>query len=221
MQVTFTGLDATTPVTAVDEILDKYPWVEFAILVGTQSGRVGYKRFPSLGIIQNWKLTSWCEHRLAIHLCGTYSRCANTVKDPRHTLELVDGFSRVQINGHHYDSSYVIPFAEQANVGRVILQHRRDFNNVPIIHPKIEYLYDKSGGRGIANIRQWPKPIPGKRCGYAGGINIHNISHVLAFVGEHPNSEIWIDMESGIRTWDNWLDIEMVSQICDRIEEAK
>ena len=83
-------------------------------------------------------------------------------------------------------------------------------------HPRIEYLFDESGGRGKRG--DWPDPwpvLPGMRCGYAGGLGPDNVDEALEFVERHPDARIWLDMESGVRTND-WMDLEKVEAVCQK-----
>ena len=96
-------------------------------------------------------------------------------------FSLCEGFGRVQLNLHagywrpgrdlQRNIERVMDFSHQVVVAAnhlsnkgsaksVILQHRSDWQNVPLIpdpfffrgYPHIEYLWDKSGGRGQDSI---------------------------------------------------------------------
>jgi len=68
------------------------------------------------------------------------------------------------------------------------------FNN------RILPLFDASGGRGIQR-GGWPSPIENTVCGYAGGIGPENVEKILQRLSNVvEDSEIWICMESGIRS---------------------
>ena len=61
-----------------------------------------------------------------------------------------------------------------------------------------------AGFRGIAP-DHWPPPLAGHFCGYAGGLNPDNIDRHLDLMRDAAGDElVWIDMESGIRTNDNF-----------------
>jgi hypothetical protein len=60
-------------------------------------------------------------------------------------------------------------------------------------------LYDGSGGRGVSPDKWFP-PLPGKRCGYAGGLGLDNIKDELIDIKRvADNAPVWIDMESSLR----------------------
>ena len=81
----------------------------------------------------------------------------------------------------------------------------------------LEYLYDKSGGRGQSSFHQWPEPSGTlERMGYAGGIGPDTIDNALKFVERYPEHRLWIDMENRVRTEDGYLDLDKVRQVCER-----
>ena len=219
-KVTFTGVDDQTDLDRLYELGLKYPKAEFGVLVGSQ---VGSGIFPTRSTVKG--LRGQPQIQTAIHLCGSYSRAIlNYVDSATSIMQLCSGFSRTQLNfprrtnlrtiGVEKD---VIYFAEQIKCNRLILQHRDDWYEVPIIHDSIEYLYDTSEGRGRESFDEWPIPnheLP--RYGYAGGIGLHNIERVIEFDRTYPDHRFWFDMEGQIRT-DGWYDLDIVEAICEKV----
>lgn len=88
-----------------------------------------------------------------------------------------------------------------------------------------QVLHDASGGRGVAP-GAWPRPIAGVVTGYAGGINPGNVIQVLydvqATIGD---GYTWIDMESGVRTEDDRMNMpairHMLAEIAGHIQDNK
>ena len=80
---------------------------------------------------------------------------------------------------------------------------------------KMSFLLDASGGRGIDT------PInivtsPGIHIGYAGGIGPDNVEMKLRKLLEYPSNEsFWIDMETHVRTDDDWLDLDKVERVLE------
>ena len=105
-------------------------------------------------------------------------------------------------------------FAGQTGTRSVILQHRADWNEIPVDHPKIEYLFDLSEGRGEEGFEHWPDPPEGRRVGYAGGLGPHNIKTALEFAARHPDARIWFDMERNVRDRDYRFDLGKVREVC-------
>lgn len=106
-----------------------------------------------------------------------------------------------------------ILFAFENPNREIILQYNK--SNKQVINQfqngfpeNINILYDASGGRG-AEIKEILPPFD-NFTGYAGGINEKNIDGICKLITDHPdNSNVWIDMESGVRT-DDFLDLEKV-----------
>jgi hypothetical protein len=76
---------------------------------------------------------------------------------------------------------------------------------------KVSALFDKSGGAGILPT-EWPELLNGIKCGYAGGLSPENLEEQIKLI-EHKawSSEIWIDMETHVRSdEDAVLDLEKV-----------
>ena len=82
-------------------------------------------------------------------------------------------------------------------------------------HTNVRVLYDKSGGTG--KLGEYVRPHPSIFSGYAGGYNPDNIMEEMKkleqIVGD---KEIWIDMESGIRT-NNEFDLDKCKRVYDLV----
>ena len=58
-----------------------------------------------------------------------------------------------------------------------------------------------------------PQFIEGKLCGYAGGISPDTIENVLQSLDHNVLGLTWIDMESGVRDDNDYLDLDKVEFI--------
>ena len=229
--LTFTGVDAKTPMDSLRKIAEKYPRVEFGVLLGDRTGGEA-PIFPPMDTVNELKAKGrQMGFKTSIHLCGIFAR--ETLKSLENASEflsdLVDGFDRVQVNLHP-DSftpgitpnqllsgvKRISQFAESITPDRVILQQRASWASVPTIHQKIEYLYDRSEGGGIDGIDDWPRPSPElPRMGYSGGIGPDTIGRAMAFVDKHKDARLWLDMEGRIRTHEGFLDMGAVEAVCE------
>ena len=64
----------------------------------------------------------------------------------------------------------------------------------------------------------WPRPSdPARRWGYAGGLGPANIGQAVAFVEEFRSLRLWLDMESNVRTSNDWLDLDKVRAVCGAV----
>ena len=233
-RLTFTGIDEQTPFGQIAALVDRYPRVEFGVLVGDSTPsepQVEPTIFPSLPFVYEFAhKAAQGDWNIAIHLCGEWARAAvrqGTTSRYQAALVLCRRFNRVQINLHpdYFTPGWIEPragavigFARDVACRTVILQHRGDWCDVPVHHHKVEYLWDRSGGAGRASFEEWPRPIvhPWRRQGYAGGIGPQTIGRTLAFVDEHDSARLWLDMEGRVRR-DGLLDMAIVSRICEAV----
>ena len=215
--LTFTGLDYRTDFASIWRIGERYPRVEFAVLLGSQTGDPAARRYPDLKEVKWWRgLARKSDRPIAIHLCGRFARAGLGDGNRDEILELCRGFGRVQINASDYNQAQVEAFAEAVDCPRVILQKRQPFEADWVLpDPKVEYLFDRSGGQGLESLTNWPPPdARERRSGYAGGLNQSNIIPALEFVASLPDHRLWLDIESGVRTSNDWLQIGQVEAIC-------
>ena len=229
--LTFTGIDQETDLDHVEAIQGRHPSVEFAVLIGSQTGGSN-PIFPPMKVIRNVKRLPG---RKALHLCGVFARSAVDGYGPQldDLANLVQGFDRVQINIHAdgifppmpnaLDTGYTrtrAPFAAflAATDCQVILQHREPWETAPYWHDRVEYLFDRSEGGGREFFNEWPPPPKdGKRWGYAGGMGPANIGTALAFVKQHSGARLWLDMERNVRSSMYFLDLGKVQDVCRQV----
>ena len=214
--LTFTGVDAHTSIAAAAEMHARYPATEFAVLAGGRTERADTHRFPPRRVLDQW-LEAAAEHKLdvALHLCDRISRSIMAGADIEHTANLCSGARRVQINARNYNYHQIEEFANIVSCESVIVQHRDRFQyNMPSGHPKIEYLYDRSGGRGRTSFDSWTEPVNTRiKHGYAGGLDRSNIERALHFIRPLRTFRIWLDMESSIRDENDHFDIRKAETI--------
>ena len=217
-KLTFTGIDLWTTSWAIQDVQDEFPLTEFGILIGSKTKETAnVRRFPPFGYVENVRRLQISGYlNLAVHLCGKFSRDVTQPNgDMSRAMAMCEGFQRVQVNSVSYpDPDRIAAFADAVSCDHVILQRRRGAL-LGDIHPKVEYLFDLSGGRGAEDIGRWPVPEAGVRSGYAGGLGPSNIEKAMEFVDSHSDKRLWLDMESGVRT-DDWLDMGKVVEVCGK-----
>ena len=199
--VTFTGIDDCTDIDIVNHISEKYP-VEWGILVG---GKLSKNRYPK-NVFNKGKFPNNC----SLHVCGSL---AQEVLNKNYTniSNIIEPFSRVQINAIKYDYDIILDFYKTFNKPAII-QVRDEFPNEV---EGISYLYDKSGGKGKVSTYYPVQPIEyNSLVGYAGGIGPNNVTDVLKEINAH---NFWIDMETNIRDENDWLDLEKCLYVCEQI----
>lgn len=223
-KVTISGADNLV---SQDEMLytqHVFPFVEWGILVSTK--RMGTSRYPSL----EWIKRLDPELNISFHLCGdicrdfveggsqwmtlyiqkniSYQRLQLnfSFKEDKDYLDNLMGIAKTALNMQKYSKAIVLAYnkGSKNNLDRFI-------KGIPSAPDNIHYLYDSSGGRGT-EIKSFNPPLK-NYTGYAGGINPENILSICNSLTEmEPKDEIWIDMETGVRTGDKF-DMQKVNDV--------
>ena len=218
-KVTFTGADNNTDINALKQIQKEFSFVEWCILVSTNSGK---NRYPTEDFILELKDKGL---NLALHLCGKWSR--NILTDGCTQLRH-DFFNRYQLNFDFSNSKFEYDYYENLIKAypnkKFILQY--NVSNHSVIKKIMEnfdtsnthILYDASGGRGT-EINEIKKPFGDIYTGYAGGIKVENIDSICDKIFNHKDeyTKVWIDMESGVRTNDEF-DLDKVYKVLKRVD---
>ncbi len=107
-KVTITGADDSTPPSVLVDLSDKFPFVEWGILVS--GSQVGSPRFPSYGwLTQLATLTTSNKINMSAHICGKWVReiCngqwGNWFAQMRNHSVSPYMFDRIQLNFHAYE----------------------------------------------------------------------------------------------------------------------
>jgi len=222
-KVTITGADDKISHIDLLKLSIKYLFVEWAILFSTS--RQGQERYPSEDWIMN--LNNY-DISLSAHFCGWFS---NEVLE-KSNIDLLKNlspiFKRIQLNynfkrSKNWNIIPVIEYAKQNPDRSIIFQYNH--NNADAltelikgdIPENIHFLYDASGGNGLYNDSLfYNKPISDYYTGYAGGINCENVEDVCKMIIENnTNLNCWIDLESGVRTNNNF-DLTKVESILNK-----
>jgi phosphoribosylanthranilate isomerase len=212
--ITFTGADEKTDLFGMVELGVLYP-IEWAFLLSPK--RQGKGRYPALEFVKTAIDTL---DRIAIHICGDYSKqlieSGKTDIDDLLRSAALRSLVRVQINTAHKD----FPLAEiekwAMSIGAVpILQCRKEFPEQLTGSGFIDWLFDASGGRGISP-ESWPKPASQRLCGYAGGLSPSNAAQAVETIGS-MSSNYWIDMETGVRDENDNFSLERCLRVCEAV----
>lgn len=206
--ITFTGADDQTSIDEMVRLSAEFS-VEFGILFSRS--REGDARYPSRAWIDG---LNGRRLPIAAHVCGAYAE--EIVRTGESQLEdVLKMFDRVQINtGSWVDLDLMASFGGKLSRAAgdevpIILQTRTDIPEDDRFH----WLFDASGGRGIAP-PAWPLP-PRTRSvtfGYAGGIGPDNVDEVLDQIPGHRNA--WIDMETRVRNERDEFDLDLCRAVC-------
>lgn len=221
---TFTGVDSKTDLGRVAELSALYPFLEFGVLL-SRTPEDKDPRYPVFAEIERIVGTLSGKSKLALHVCGR--AVGEFVRAPEDYLgrdieDLVGaGIGRIQLNFNFERAGLSLKElngAVRRTGAEVITQHFPANSAVSegISEPNHHVLYDASGGRGVV-AAGYGKPFAGKYTGYAGGIGPENalaaVKAIQAVIGE---DDVWIDMESRIRT-DGYLDLDKCEKVAASI----
>lgn len=232
--ITFTGADDKVDPNELVRISKQYPEIaiEWGILFSISAA--GKQRYPTSEWVSS--LTG-LSGNFAAHLCGQYVDDIGKIRGSedyeRRTLFLENFenneiFKRVQINSgmqppkdfilmhylrclNHFGEERM--FIVQSNgkaAGHTVMLASHGFGG------KVSTLYDCSGGKGIET--EFQEPVFNSRWGFAGGISPENVVDKLVNISSVYSGEYWIDMESGVRTNNNFDLNKVVSVIEQAIQ---
>lgn len=221
--ITFTGIDHLTDLDALEQIQQRYPFVEWGVLLSHDWKANGNRYFNP----QYLPVFKFRHLRLSAHLCGrlAYYAAINSWQQVYNvTGPFFDVFRRCQLNVANLKypierCDVKVPYT----LDEVIIQQRSasdcDFFLSGEKNEQVTVLLDASGGQGIDTPIE-VLPFDGKtsKVGYAGGINADNVGEKLQYLLENDSvGDFWIDMESGVRT-DDWFNLNKVHDV---LEECK
>lgn len=242
----FCGADDSVSPNLLGIFSHSYPFVEFGVLF--RPDKEGQPRYASSEWVERLSLVYKRSHgrmRLAAHLCG--SRVNEVLDgDDAFLTKLANlGFQRVQINATAVNGVDTSRLGESVECfSKIISDHpelefilQKNEETKPLwegllnldsemagkvghLPENVSMLVDESKGTGVL-ASSWPSPPMEYEIGYAGGIGPSNISKVLQDV-LHAGSgrEIWIDMESSLRSVKNDKDVFDLDKCYSVIEKV-
>lgn len=214
--VTITGADESVDPAWLLGLSERYPYVEWGILLSQKrSGKE--PRYPGAAWIKELSDAVF-KHKgvnLSLHLCGQWGREAlvGEWRPPQQLFYICMQAQRIQFN---------VPNPPLTKLVETSKQHILPVPDFAAVPANFAPLFDRSGGRG-ALPSEWPTPLPGVYCGYAGGLTPANLDASLqAILGlADDTQECWVDMESGVRGHRNGQDVFDLDKVeaCLRIAE--
>ncbi len=211
-KVTISGADDKVKHADLLKLQEDFPFVEWGILVSRK--REGTARYPT----RAWR--KMIDHSLNIsyHLCGDI--CREFVYGNHNVVwEAGIYWKRVQLNfkfddmkllenlgriseaaSHHPYKAFILPYNK---TNKEVLD--KFIKNTPATLPSnIHFLHDSSGGRGIKISSIGASLV--NYTGHAGGIGPSNIAQIYGAITRTTplTDKVWIDMETGVRTNDEF-----------------
>jgi hypothetical protein len=218
---TICGADDDSKLLDLVALSSQYPLLEWGILY--QPSRQGSPAYPTdIWLKEFYRAAPWV--RKSLHLCGEgLSFFIDGVTNLTHHLHK---YQRIQLN---------IDLAEEQTPARLskLATKLKSFPDIEFIFPlndeshaflplfdtsRMSVLFDGSGGRGLSP-EIWPVPLANHSCGYAGGLGPDNLAASLRKLDAvvRPQDKVWIDMQSGVRSHDNKLDMAKVRSVLDQV----
>lgn len=214
--ISFTGIDKRTDINELVAIHEKWPMVEFGVLISEAAK--DNNRYPDLILLQRLKNKNL---NLALHVCGKLAKNAVTIGSLEEIKNFVGPcfnlFQRIQLNvvGHTSTSTIKDTLGKQIII-QTNLDNPKSKNTFNLFKDSdVVFLSDKSGGRGeVTDFDFFELPFQG----FAGGLNPDNIIERKEEIDILCDGDYWLDMESGVRTND-WFDTNKVRRICELVGE--
>lgn len=215
---TLTGADDNTKVESLIKLHQTFPIAEIALLYGDTEGT---NRYPTEKWISNFNARYM--GLKAIHLCG--GKVDSFMAGEPGLLNLVAPFSRIQLNFNLKKNPEIleklVTVLDRLQPKQLCLVQVNSANAelIPVInrHQAFQCLFDESDSAELSS-KGRPKPLPGKHCGYAGGLGFEGLALQLDEICQVLESSggsrrIWIDMESSLRDLDDRFSIEKCQNI--------
>lgn len=228
-RATFTGADDACSYHHLNSIRDEYQFIEWGILYSPSRAGNG-PRCPSISNII--KFINNINGSMAIHLCGGGVNEFINGKGPGYELatNVIDRNGRVQVNVNFGSLTEtkklkLVESISKNNNGSFILQMNDSNKDILRYFAGVynySVLFDGSGGRG-EQPSNWPFPYDGIKCGYAGGLGPISLEKELRNIKVVAGmADIWVDMESKIRTdEDDCLDLSKCLQCAGIIADMR
>lgn len=212
--ISFTGIDKRTDINELVVIHEKWPMVEFGVLI--PEAAKDNNRYPDLILLQRLKNKNL---NLALHVCGKLAKNTVTAGSLEEIKKFVGPcfnlFQRIQLNvvGHTSTSTIKDTLGKQIII-QTNLDNLKSKNTFELFKDSdVVFLSDKSGGRGeVTDFDFFEQPFQG----FAGGLTPDNILERKEEIDILYDGDYWLDMESGVRTND-WFDTNKVRHICELV----
>lgn len=220
--ISLIGIDEKTDLKELQILQDKYPLVEFGVIM-SKNWKDNGNRYWNPDNLEKLKDKNL---NLSLHLCGSLARSA-ILNDWNPTLlflkENINLFKRAQLNistNKKNPENLILDIPKPLK--EVIIQQKGIDGAKMFLDyyqktkdKKVSILLDSSGGLGI-DTPLIPLDIECK-VGYAGGFGPDNIlEKTRLLLNSEKTHDFWVDMESKIRTND-WFDIEKAYDICQKV----
>lgn len=221
---TLTGADDGVNHTDLLYLSASHSFAEWGVLF--HNARQGIGRYPSFAWIDTLcSLTHGVPRaHFALHICGR-DAVHEFLQGTGKVSDVAVHFGRIQLNliASSVDPASLIAALRRHPSKTIITQHNAANESLWRLLgevPNHSVLFDESGGRSI-NPATWPSPLPGKLCGYAGGLGPDNLAVELQRIQMAAEKKpFWIDMEGKLRNEADQFDLSSVQTCLSIVREA-
>lgn len=217
--VSLTGADTQTKCSDLVKCAAQFPRIEWAILY--LPDWFGRARYPDADWISDF-LSQAASTKKALHLCDE-GVTLFFEEDPK-LWDLAARFDRVQINffqKHTPVTAAQLDALALAFPKPLIVPHNPANEEVveQTTAPSIQFLFDSSGGKGTSPAA-WPAALPGRSCGYAGGLGPETLAAALPLIrAAAAGAPFWIDMESRLRDENDLFSLEKCRAVLELVDQ--
>lgn len=221
---TLTGTDDSIDPSDLLRLSAQYDFAEWGVL-NHQANR-GKGRFPTFKWIDALcsQMSSLPSAHFALHICGR-DAIDEFLLGVGNVSRLAAYFPRIQLNlvASNVDPESLIA-AIQRHPDKTIITQQNQANKglwqLLAALPNHAVLFDESGGLGISPAT-WPSCLPGKLCGYAGGLSPDNLATELSRIQSAAGgSQFWIDMEGKLRNQSDRFDLSRAQRCLAVVREV-
>ncbi len=222
-RVTLTGADDRTPIEALVDLSQEFPFVEWGILVSEK--QEGGPRFPGKEWMETFAMRGSDEKlQVSMHVCGAWVRqMLRGQLDWNRLPEIRIVADRVQVNTHaeeHITTVAALDWMAGRGNKQFIVQldavNDHFFDGAVARKLNVAGLFDLSHGAGVLP-DSWPAlRHAGIYHGFAGGLSPDNVVDQVAKITDTVTGSLpfWIDMEGRIRT-DEEFDLSKVRRVLE------
>ncbi len=225
MQIcTLNGIESSVSIATLQTLSRQFPFVEWGVLYKAEEE--GFGRYASIAWIDalhnqlELDGSPW-RPKLALHITG--KAVDDFIHRRGHVSSIVEIFDRVQIDlsDSHCQLSEISGMFERWPDKPIISRHNRENAHYAVLfmrNPNHYFLFDESNGRDLESVN-WPAPLYGKQCGYAGCLGPDNIVKELSNIYSVTDGQkFWIDMTMKLRSADNLFNINKAVSTLQLVE---
>ena len=221
---TLTGADDDVKHGDLLHLSASHPFVEWGVLFHyANQGNGRYPSFDWIDVLCSL-MPNFPRAHFALHICGR-DAVHEFLQGTGKVSDVAVHFGRIQLNltASNVDPASLITALRRHPSKTIITQHNAANESLWRLLSQLRnhaVLFDASGGRGISPT-SWLSPLPGKLCGYAGGLGPANLATELPRIQlAAGKNKFWIDMEGKLRNEADHFDLSSAQSCLSIVHEV-